>query len=553
MKVYKTKQDEQQEIEKFKLDTYPTKKVNFVNARCASGKSYKLKLKISNGYFKHYKGKVLVVVPSYVLMDEYLKDLRDVALHYIRYTANEQGVALKLKAALAPDFHLKYIVITHECLTRYCVEAALDDSFKELLSDCKIFVDELPEGYFGGDFKVNESNSIDDNYVIFDWLTQSPDNPNFYYLNSGHYDSLLKFYREGHTSSDTFKEIIWIVLQGYPLYKHVTEKGKVFFAAKCVSPLILASQWADEFTLLGASVDKSEIVYRARRELEIPVNRADSEHWPDADRNDFKHTHNINVRYVLSGDASLTRLCPIYTDALMHVKRALRENYLIATNNDSKERPKKRPTDFPYRKFAEKMLPEAEFAPMKIMGVNKYCGNKTNNYSKEDLMMMGVNNVEGAYEGFSKIAFLGVVNDNPMSEQIDRQYATFLGYDYEELKRVRFHEQNSEVCMQFLCRGTIRSENYTGPLEFIVPSEDTALYLKENYFPDCTISALGVRDPDPKPKNTTVVKKVDRDRAIIEPLHDKGMTRQQIIKETGLSESTVKRRIREIKAERSAA
>lgn len=486
------------------------KPVYYVNAIPSAGKSWKLKKLIHE--ILHRKKKI-ISLPTANLMKEYEEDLK-VSVHTILSDSSSLSVVRQLKAALASDFYIEVILCTHDCLELYCQQAAFDESMQKALQKVSIYVDECPDGVFGAQVRVQHEDFAQDNYPFLQWLT--PHENGGLFLNETYREEMQRYYEESHAKSDDMKRIIWCLLRGNALLAEEDEAG-FWYTAEATNPIILASQWADSFTIMAAGVDKSELLYRAEHHLGFPVIKAPAEFQPDASRATFKRTNQITISYVFNEPASLNALAPVFMDVIHWIKRNFREGFLYATNNDKRLKGE-----------------EANFTSL----ADQHLGATGQRIS---MSAFGLN----GYESFTQCVYLGIVNDEPFHYQRRKKYADCMGWDFDELSKRRHEQQNAERCLQTLARTAIRNHDNLKPLHFLVPDKQTAEYLQANYFPNCKLNPLNFYR-ERKARDTT---KGDTTKADVRTLFNKGLKQVQIAKQTGLSKGRVSQIVSQIKKE----
>jgi hypothetical protein len=515
-----------------------TKPIHYVNSNAGAGKSYLAQNKINSGYFP---GVVVIALPTEVLLNSWAANLTE---EYYIISSDFGEVVPQLKSALSPDFHIKVILCTHAALELFCIDALDSKPMQDLLKGKTVIIDEKISSTIHQVLRVDCAEAAKDNFPLLNWLTPSPDNPSISFLNEEFRTNLQRYYNEKHASSDYMHKILWCILHGAPMFtEEIKRDGKLVaynFSSKLTSPVAYLSEWAENFLILGASVHKTELIHRASRELNIPIHRAAYEHWPDESRNRHRKTSRINIHYALVKGASLKRLWRVYTDLLYKLRSVVGERFIYVTNKDKRQRGEN--PEMPFATMFAGYFPQAEKLPGNPIGLNYYAGYNVHKMTEETLRMNGVIDAEQAIAGHTKAVYLTVANLSPEYVRSNRALDAAIGLDPDELKEIRFHEMNSEPAYQMLARSKLRDPDYTGELDFVVASEDTANYLKENYFPDANVTPLGIYEPETERQKI----KVDDKKITIATMMLQGMTQAQIIKDTGYGRSTVKRKMKEI-------
>ncbi|MXP59548.1 hypothetical protein [Pantoea sp. Taur] len=539
-----------------------TKPIHYVNSICGAGKTYTLLNNLKAGVFQ---GKTLIVLPTNKLIEQYEDDLKARAIIYSKVVSGENGhikIVQLIKSALAPDYHIQLILCTHKGFALYCKEAALDESMQEALSNVNVIVDESPTDDFFSFAKVTYADAREENFPFTKWLTPSEDDPTILFLNEQYRDEVTRYYNEPHASSQHIKNVLWSALQGAavitedrPVKQPEDDNGEedemgecldsVFFATTFPNPLLLASQWSKKFLLLGSNVHKAESIIQAGFQLGIQCKRADDIHWPPVERNRYTETTRVNITVVFKNPASKQKLYKQFTESILPMTvRKMGQGFIYATNNDSEGF-----TNYPFSTIADEWFKphRGQRVSMSSYGLNIYAGHNCHGLTKEELMVKGIetDNADDAYMGYTKAVYLASVRDSGTRARCMHRLCKAMGFDYKEIAEARFHEQNSEKAMQFFARSALRDKSYTGDLNFVVTDLAMAEYLQENYFPDCTIEMLGVKEIERKPRTSD---KGNETKDNVINLFNQGMKQKDIAEQLNLSKGRVSQLLKEIKA-----
>ncbi|EXU73878.1 hypothetical protein BG55_20450 [Erwinia mallotivora] len=396
-------------------------------------------------------------------------------------------------------------------------------------NNVQVFIDEVPAGSFGQQIRVRHSEigELENNFHFMKWL--SVDSKGGFFLNPEYFDELKKYWEEGHAHSNQMKDIVWCLLNSSAMTKSTDDSG-FWLTSYSANPILLASQWCVSFTLLGCGASDSEFLYRAKEHLKYPVLKADDKFQPDISRAKFTNTENITIHYVLQEKASMTKLSSVYLEALQWVKRNYRENFLYTTNNDKSTSA----LNIDFTSLADSEFSElGQRVSMASYGLNYYAGHSVNRLTREQLAGI-VSNVDAAYQGYAKCAYLASVNMDPFSLIRLKEYCEVMDWDFQTLYDKWSVQQNTERCLQVISRTVIRNRANKEKVSFLVPDKSTAEYLKNKYFYNCTLTHTGIKTPVKENKGNIQYQKVQE-------LRLQGKRIKEISQTLGLSLPQVKR------------
>lgn len=478
-------------------------KIEYVDAICGSGKSFKLKEHIPTilNTSEAIPDRVLLVVPTHNLANEFQKSLTNITSYHVK-VVNESAHAA-LKAALSDSFDSSVVITTHECFKNYCYKATFDKELQSLLNNIQIFVDEIPAAWLGGFTHIDHSKQTLDNFPFMHWMKQKDDG--LFYLIDEYKENLYKYWHESHTASQELKQALFAVLEGKGLLYSVNDKTYSFFA-QTVTPIVKAAGWASRFVVMGAGVSRSEFRFAAENCAAAIFVDAPCYLQPDDNRKKHKKVK-MKIVSVLDSSvkyATLAQLEHVFTNHLKEISNILGSDFIYASNRDKQI---------------------CNFSSLALQTFEKSKGEEVS------MSSYGLNN----YQHMHKAAFLGVANLDQTSVSRWMEYAACNGWDGETLLTLKRQAMTYEKCYQFVSRCSIRNADSKEAQLFVVPDLTCAAYLKEHYFPQAEIMDLGL-------KKTT---KGDQTYEQVQALKAKGLSRAKVIAATGLSESTVKRNWKE--------
>ena len=423
-------------------------KVKIVNAICGSGKSFKLKQYIKN----HPDNRILIAVPTHELASQTKTDLQQLGIpSYHVNVGKGESATRALVNALDDDFGKNVVIVAHECLLHFSLYAYRDEKTQKKLSPFEIFIDEIPSAWYGAEINYKKEEYRDTSFPFLEWLEERD---GLHFVRDEHREKFIAYYDSEHANSKLLKQALFAMLTGQGLLL----AGDKYFFAQMINPILFCAQWAKSCTILGANVGISEFAYAAKTLLNAHITMADDELQPDLIRRVHIDTKRIEMIPVFDGKCTKALLEEHYVDVMNGTRRALRDDFIYATNNDEEYS-----NGFCYASRADDFFADAgQRVSMASYGLNHF-------------------------QHLHKAAFLGCANLDGTTIGHWRKYCDLNGWDWRELEDKRQAALNYEKVYQFVSRCSVRVRGDDKKQVYVVPDLHCAEYLKKHYFKDALI------------------------------------------------------------------
>lgn len=470
--------------------------------------------------------KFIVAVPTSDLVNQTYHDLKGMvqSLHLVKLLSEDNVfVHAELLKCLAPSSCARVVVITHKALEKLGKQLLLDSSLQAVLAKFIVIVDELPAAVIQSKVKINSLG----NHMWTEFFTTSPRvvGDSGEYLNLSKFERAKSFYQDSQNGDEHTKNALWSALAGYPLIKNRVSSGGFTIYAYSHSPVMEIIKTVREFYLASSNVLMSPFVKVAKLWCGIDSEMAPAELQPvDAVHNSYR----VTCHALLDGRASLSILSKFnfFERVCAAVVSLLNDSFIYATNGN-----KSGAISCRFKDIADDVFKDIGVrVPFISHGLNLYGGQEVHKYTDDDLINLGVNDLELYKNGFAKAAWLGVARLNGEVTTHINEISKLIDADGGKIVSALETFASCEAAYQFVLRSRLRNRNDETPVVFVFIDYHSMKYFVDVYGGNSKIGKVGV---------IAFETKKDRSIAAVQQCKRSGMTRAETISVTGFSKRTV--------------